>query len=80
MKFLANYFLWRDSFSLCRKTRNPNWMWLAEQTGLRIFAYQQVFRFDLTLKNGRARLGRDQGKQETPASVQALKFNFLNHE
>jgi hypothetical protein len=65
---------------LYRTTCSPHWLWLAEQTGLRIFAYQQVFRFDLTLKNGRVRLGRDQGKQETPTSVQALKFNFLNHE
>ena len=50
MKFSANYSSRRDSFSLCQKTRNPHWLWLAARVEFQIFSGRQAFRFGLILQ------------------------------
>jgi hypothetical protein len=76
MKFSANYFSWRDSFSFCGTTREPHWIWLAARTGLRIFSDRQVARLDLIFQKQQNQSKAFTGKQETHTTVQALKFIF----
>jgi hypothetical protein len=46
MKFSEDYFSRRDLFN-CVTTRNPHGIWLSARSGVRIFVYEEAFRFGL---------------------------------
>jgi hypothetical protein len=83
MKFSENDFSWRDlfCFCFCGKTPKPHGIWLSATSGMRIFSYEQAFRFSLIFqKTTKSEQKQTIGKQEIHTTVQALNFIFLNHQ
>ena len=65
----------------CIATRNPHGIWLSATSGMRIFSYEQAFRFGLIFqKTTKSEQKQTIGKQEIHTTVQALNFIFLNHQ
>jgi hypothetical protein len=60
----------------CVATRNPHGIWLSARSGVRIFVYEQAFRFGLIFQKHQKQSKAFTGKQEIPSAMQALKFIF----
>jgi hypothetical protein len=76
IKIFEDYFSRRDLFCFCGKIRNPHVIWLLATSDVRIFVYEQVFRFGLIFQKQQNQSKSTNCKQETPSVMQALNFYF----